>query len=81
MKPYRGPPMTLKRLDACETQRSVARSYNVSQSTIFETGANSGSTECPMCSRHEAVRCTFLLGLLLTGPLWAADQPPIGGPT
>jgi len=34
MKPYRGPPMTLKRLDACETQRSVARSYNVSQSTI-----------------------------------------------
>jgi hypothetical protein len=28
MKPYRGPPMTLgKRLDAGETQRSVARSY------------------------------------------------------
>jgi hypothetical protein len=35
MKPYRGPPMTLgKRLEEGETQRSVARSYNVSQSTI-----------------------------------------------
>jgi hypothetical protein len=36
MKPYRGPrrrPLG-KRLEAGETQRSVARSYNVSQSTI-----------------------------------------------
>jgi hypothetical protein len=35
MKPYRGPPMILgKRLEAGETQRSVARSYNVIHSTI-----------------------------------------------
>jgi hypothetical protein len=35
MKPSHGPQMTLgKRLEAGETQRSVARSYNGSQSTI-----------------------------------------------
>ena len=35
MKPYRRPPMTLgKRIEAGETQRSVARGCNVSQSTI-----------------------------------------------
>jgi hypothetical protein len=35
MKPYRGPPMIFgKRLEAGETQRSVARNYNVSQSTL-----------------------------------------------
>jgi hypothetical protein len=35
MNPYRGPLMTLgKRLEAGETQRSVARRYNVSRATI-----------------------------------------------
>ena len=35
MNPYRGPLMTLgKRLEAGETQRSGARSYNVSRATI-----------------------------------------------